>query len=198
MPRPAESDFPIHPLIRERWSPVIFAPRSVTRDALHRLLEAARWAPSSYNEQPWSFLVALREHAEDFATLLSCLVEANQHWAQHAGVLMVACAQRNFRRNGRPNRHAFHDVGMATQNLLLQAQAEGLAGHVMAGFDPDRARQLLQIPDTHEAVTMIAVGYPATDPRQADPVLLQREAAPRERKPQREWVFGASWNRPWE
>ena len=134
MPKVAETRYPIHELLRERWSPRAFADRMVEPEKLRSLLEAARWAPSSSNEQPWSFIVATKEHAGEYERLLSCLVEGNVRWAQHAPVLMLSVATLVFERNQKPNRHAFHDVGLAVENLIIQGTALGLFVHQMAGF----------------------------------------------------------------
>ena len=191
MQKPADTAYPVHDLIAQRWSPRAFADRSVDRETLGSLLEAARWAPSCFNDQPWSFLVATREDEAGFAKLGACLMEGNA-WAKEAAVLMVTVAREAFRANDKPNKHAWHDVGLAAQSLVLQAQALGLATHQMAGFDADAARETLGIPEGHAPVTMIAIGYPG----EADALpeeLAKREAAPRERKPLEEFVFGASW-----
>jgi len=198
MHKPAETVFPIHELIRERWSPVAFTPRRIEPAALGSLFEAARWAPSSYNEQPWCFLIATQDQPEEFAKLLGCLVPGNQKWAKNAFALALSVAKLAFARDGQPNRHACHDVGLATQNLILQAHSLGLACHAMAGFDIDRARDVFQIPTTHDPVAAIAIGYPALDYRGVDDSLRQRDERPRSRKPLLEFVhhgaFGRSFN----
>src|SRR5437879_4076372 len=126
MEKLAETQYPIHGLLRRRWSPRAFSSRPVEPDKLRSLWEAARWAPSSYNEQPWSFIVATKDDEAEYARLLSCLVEGNIQWAQHAPVLMVSVARLSFEEDGKPNRHAFHDVGQAVSNLIVQATALGL------------------------------------------------------------------------
>jgi nitroreductase len=192
----ADSEFPIHHLLRERWSPVAFSPRPIAPAELACLFEAARWAPSSYNEQPWTFLLATRDQPDEFARMLQCLVPGNQIWAKHAFALVISCAQLSFARNGNANRHAFHDVGLATQNLLLQATALGIASHAMAGFDVDLARSAYQIPASHEPVAAIALGYlAADDDTSIDPSLRQRDARPRTRKPLSECVHSGAWGR---
>jgi nitroreductase len=195
MEKPAEAQYPILDLLRRRWSPRAFADRLVEPEKLRGLLEAARWAPSSYNEQPWSFLVATKDDPENFQRLLSCLVEGNQAWAQFAPVLMISIARLNFAQNGQPNRHAFHDVGLAAENLVIQAMALDLMVHQMAGFYPDKARELFRIPSGYEPVAAIAVGYPG-EPDRLPEKLRQRELAPRTRKALREFVFGGEWGRP--
>jgi len=194
MEKPAETHYPIHDLLRRRWSPRTFSDRRVEPDTLRSLLEAARWAPSSYNEQPWSFIVASKDDPVEFGRLLSCLVEGNIQWAQHAPVLMVSVARLTFEDDGKPNRHAFHDVGLAVANLIVQATALGLVVHQMAGIFPDKIRELYGIPEGYEAVAGIALGYPG-DPQSLPEELRKRELAPRERKPLTEFVFSGRWGR---
>src|SRR5438046_8362651 len=161
MEKPAPADFPIHELLSRRWSPRAFSDKPVQPEKLRSLFEAARWAPSSFNEQPWSFIVATKQKPEEHARLLSCLVEKNQQWARLAPVLMVSVAKLNFKKTGKPNRHAFHDVGLAMGNLLVQATASGLFVHQMAGFSPEKVREIYGVPDEFEPVAAIDVGYAA-------------------------------------
>ena len=139
MEKPANIDHPIHDLIRRRWSPRAFAARPVEAEKLASLFEAARWAPSSFNGQPWHYIVATKDDEAAFARLLNCLRPQNIRWAQHTPVLIIAVAQLSMSPERGPNRHAFHDVGLANENLVLQAVALGLVAHQMAGFFPDRA-----------------------------------------------------------
>jgi nitroreductase len=189
-----DSQHPLHELIRNRWSPVAFDGRSISAEMLGSLLEAARWAPSSYNEQPWRYIIATRDDRAEFERLMSCLADSNAAWVKNASVLMLAVASLKFSRNGKPNRHAQHDVGLANENLVLQAEALGLAGHQMAGFDVTKCRVLYKIPDDFEPLTMIAVGYHATGP-DVDEALRRREESPRSRKPLAEMVFTGSWEK---
>ena len=192
MEKLAETQFPIHELLSRRWSPLGFAERLVEPWKLQSLFEAARWAPSSYNEQPWSYIVATRDNPEEFDRIVSCLSPGNVPWASRAPVLMLSVAKTTFQRNGRPNRHAFHDVALSISNLIVQATTLGLFVHQMAGFDPDKARQVFEIPAEHEAVAAVAVGYPG--PVDALPEALQeRHRAPRTRKPLTEMVFRGKW-----
>ncbi len=192
MDKPAETQFPLHDLLKRRWSPRAFSDQPMGRDQLHALLEAARWAPSSSNEQPWRFIVATKAEPMDYDRLLACLMEGNRKWAFRAPVLMLSVARMAFEEDGRPNRHAFHDVGLATENLLLQAAALGLVAHPMAGFDIEQARADLKIPSGYEPVAMIAVGYPGELSVLPD-YLQQRELKPRERKPLTEIAFSGQW-----
>ncbi len=191
MEKPATIQYPIHDLLARRWSPRAFADRLVAPDVLRSLWEAARWAPSSANQQPWSFLVATRDDQQEFGRMLSCLVEGNQVWAKQAPVLMVSVAAKLDRDND-PNAHAWYDVGQAVISLSVQATALGLFVHQMAGILPDKIRELYQIPDSHEPVTGIALGYPGT-PEQLSDKLRQREIAARTRKPIGEFVFTGRW-----
>jgi nitroreductase len=154
-------------------------------------LEAARWAPSSFNEQPWSFLVARKEEPEEFARMLSCLVPGNVTWAQHVPVLLISVAKLQFEHNHETNRHAVHDTGIATGFLMLQAAALGLAAHGMAGFDARKARQLYEIPETHEAVAAIGLGYPGDDPEA--PEALRKRNVRKSRRTLDQFVFEGRW-----
>ena len=188
----AEPDHPIHDLIAHRWSPYCFEPRAVEPEKLASCLEAARWAASSYNEQPWTFILATRDNQPEFAQLLGCLLEANQVWAQHAGVLMLGVVCTTFSRNGNPNRVAQHDLGLAAGNLSLQATELGLSVHQMAGVNLDKARVVYGIPTSHVPVTAIAIGY-AASPDASDPQMAERDRAPRGRKPLGEFVYRSQW-----
>jgi nitroreductase len=198
MERHVDAAYPIHELLRKRWSPRSFAPRPVAPEQLRLLLEAARWSPSSSNEQPWSYLVATADQAEDHARMLACLVEKNRLWARGAPLLMIAVAARTFHRNGKPNRHMAHDVGLATANLIVQASALDIYVHQMAGFDPEQARTTYGIPDTHEAFTAIALGY-LGDPQALPEDFRKSELTPATRKPITEFVFSGRWGAtaPW-
>jgi len=157
------------------------------------LFEAARWAPSSNNEQPWRFLAASRDAGADYDRLLACLNEGNRKWAFRAPLLILSVAGLHFEDDDKPNRHAFHDTGLAAENLVLQAVALGLTAHQMAGFDIEKARASCLIPSGYEPVAMIAVGYPG-DPAALPEYLREREMKPRERKPIDEFVFSSQWD----
>jgi nitroreductase len=189
--QPPESEAPVLDVIRQRWSPVIYAPRTVEPQKLLSVFEAARWAPSSFNEQPWSFLVARKEEPEEFARMLSCLVPGNVAWAQHVPVLLISVAKRQFEHNHQPNRHALHDTGIATGFLMLQAAVLGLAAHGMAGFDAEKARQLYEIPESHEAVAAIGLGYPGDE--QGAPEELRKRNVRKSRRTLDQFVFSSRW-----
>lgn len=192
MEKPAPVDPKVHELIRRRWSPRAFADRPVEAETLRLLLEAAQWAPSSYNEQPWAFLVATREDPQEFERLLGCLVPFNQGWAKNAPVLMLSVARLAFERNGKPNRHAYHDVGQAAAQLTFQATALGLFVHQMAGIDAEVARETYCIPEGWDPVAAIALGYPG-EPESLPDDLRSKETAERRRKPLEDFVFSGAW-----
>jgi len=191
MNKPAPIEFPVHDLIRDRWSPRAFANKPVEPAILASLFEAARWAPSSSNEQPWTYFVATKDDAENFAKTLSVLVEFNAAWAKDAPVLVIAVSRLNFQ-NGQPNRNAFYDTGAATALLTVESTARGLAVHQMAGFDHAKAKQVFEIPADCEPIAAIAIGYPG-DPSALPDKLRDREVAPRTRKPLTEFVMSGRW-----
>lgn len=190
--RQAETSVPIHDVLKERWSPRAFDSRAVEPEKLRSLAEAARWAASSFNAQPWYFIVATRDDPENFKRVLESFVEFNQGWAKSAPVIGLSVAGLKFENNGQPNRHAFHDVGQAAANIALQATSLGLQIHQMAGIRPDKARQLFSIPEGYEAVAGFALGYPG-DPASLPDQLRERELAPRVRKPLKSFVFEGKW-----
>ena len=188
----AKPDHPIHELLASRWSPYGFADRPVSDDDLRSLFEAARWAPSSYNEQPWSYIVATKANPAEFERLLSCLVEGNQAWAKAAPVLALGCTSLNFVRNGKPNAAAVHDLGLASASLVLEATARGLFVHQMIGILPDKARELYHIPEDVQPKTGLAIGY-AGDPNSLPDLTNSVTSLPGSRKKLDEFVFGGQW-----
>ena len=186
------NEYQIEDLIKKRWSPVAFNSHTIDRDIILSLFEAARWAPSCFNEQPWSFIVADKSNPEAFKYMLQCLSEGNQAWAHAAFLLTLAVAKLHFDHNGKPNRHAWYDTGAAVMSLVLQATASGLMAHQMAGFNSDKAREIYRIPESHQPVTAIAVGY-AGDAALLPENLRQRQKAPRKRKPISDFVYSGSW-----
>jgi len=191
--RPAETSTPIHDLIAHRWSPRAFDSKPVEPEKLRSLFEAARWAPSSYNAQPWYFIVGIKDNPENYKRVLESLIEFNQGWAKQAPVLALSVARLKFD-DGKPNRHALHDVGQAAANLSLQAEALGLSVHQMAGIEPEKARKLFNIPADYEPVAGIALGY-VGDPASLSEELRKRELAPRQRKPLDSFVFTGQWGK---
>jgi nitroreductase len=188
----ALTDHPIHELLAERWSPYAFQDRPVSETDLCSLFEAARWAASSYNEQPWSYIVATKENPDQFQQLLSCLVEANQSWAKDSPVLALGIVSHKFTRNQEDNRAATHDLGLATSNLVVEATAREICVHQMIGILPDKARELFEIPEGYEAWTAMAIGYQG-DPMTLPDALKERDLMPRQRKPLDQFVFSEKW-----
>jgi len=195
-PKHAQPAHPVHDLIAQRWSPYAYEPREVPDADLLSCLEAARWAASSYNEQPWRFVVARRQNQAEFQTMLDCLLEANQEWARHAGVILLTVVSHTFSRNGKPNRVAGHDIGLAAGNLSLQATSLGLCVHQMAGINASKARQTYAIPEQHDALTAIAIGYAASAENAPSEELASRDTSPRSRKPLSEITCAGSWDKP--
>jgi nitroreductase len=195
MEKIAETQVPIHELIRRRWSPRAFLDLPVEPDKLLSLFEAARWAASASNEQPWAFLVATQEDTKNYEDMLGVLVDFNRGWANKAPALILAFAHTVFEKDGRPNRHALYDLGQAAAHLALQATALGLTTHQMAGFNAEAARERFAVPAGWEPVSVIALGY-AGDPDSLSEILRQRETAPRKRKPLEAFVFSGAWGHP--
>ena len=183
LPNPLDhriADHPVEKLFLKRWSPRAMSGAAIETTQLMTLLEAARWAPSTYNEQEWRFLYATRD-GEHWKTFFDLLVSQNQEWCKEAAALIVVVSAKNMSEDGEPNPvHAF-DAGLATENLLLQAAALDLVGHAMAGFDQDAAREKLSVPDDFAVQAMIAVGLPG-DPSKL-PEEMQKMEMPSSRKP---------------
>jgi nitroreductase len=194
MRKPAPAQHPVHELIQHRWSPRAFSGQPVPSDILRSLFEAARWAPSSNNEQPWAFLVSTTDDKENHAKMLSTLVEFNQGWAKHAPVLAIAVSEMAFAKTGKPNRNAFYDTGSALAHLSMEATSRDLFVHQMAGFDPHKVIELFEIPSGWEPIAAFTIGYPG-DPETLPDALRQRELAPRERKPLDSFVMGGQWGK---
>lgn len=193
--KPAPSSVEIHPLIQDRWSPLSFRPEPLTKLQIQQLCEAARWAPSSYNDQPWSFLMAPRDDEIEFSRLLSCLADANQVWAQHAGLLVLAIARTTLTRNGHPNRFGMHDTGMATIQLVLQAEAMGLKAHLMGGYNAAQARAIYEIPESFEPAAVMAIGFPG-EVEKLPSELQQRERSERSRRSLDQMIFTGKFEQP--
>lgn len=191
MDKPAVLDYPIHDLLRRRWSPRAFSPEPVPKEALRSILEAARWAPSASNRQPWHFIVAEKADKTGFERMLSCLDEGNQVWCKDVPVLLLNIA-RTVVEGGKPNNYALHDCGQAAAHLTVQAATLGLYVHQMAGIEPDRIRALYAVPADYQPLTAIALGY-IGKPEMLNDKLKARELAPRERRPQADFVFQGSF-----
>ncbi|ACY14804.1 nitroreductase family protein [Haliangium ochraceum] len=178
--------------IAKRYSPRAFSDRELSDEDLRSLLEAARWAASCFNGQPWRFIVATRRQPELFEKIASCLIPFNRDWAEKAQALLFTVAQTQFEHNGKPNAHAWHDVGQAAASMALQAANMGIQIHQMAGIEADKVRESFALPEGYEPVAGVAIGYPG-DADSLPEKLRERELAPRERKPLSEIVFGDTW-----
>jgi nitroreductase len=188
----ASPDYPIHKLLADRWSPYAFADRPVPDTDLSSLFEAARWAASSYNEQPWIYIVASKKNFGEFERILSCLVPENQAWAKAASVLALGIVSLRFSKTRKDNKAAIHDLGLASANLVMEATSRELSVHQMIGILPDTARELYQIPAHFEALTALAIGYPANADALPDG-LRERDLSARQRKPTSQFVFSGTW-----
>ncbi|HVO56422.1 MAG TPA: nitroreductase family protein [Dongiaceae bacterium] len=192
MKKPAATEFPVHELIRERWSPRAFADKDVPAAELRSLFEAARWAPSSSNEQPWAFIVAQRGNQEEFERALAPIAAGNLPWVKSVPVVGYAVCELAFAKNGTPNRNAQYDTGAAMALLSLEATARGLFVHQMAGFDPETAREVYEIPVTWTPIAAFVLGYGGEAASLPEPY-RDREGLPRTRKPLREFVMSGKW-----
>ncbi|MEU0284311.1 nitroreductase family protein [Streptomyces sp. NPDC006147] len=193
-PRTATTAVAVHPLLAERWSPRSFdAAHTLGDEELLSLLEAARWAPSAFNAQPWRFLVG-RRGDPTYRRVLDSLIPFNQEWARTSSLLVAALAEERAD-NGVPLHGAAYDTGLAVSQLVLQAHALGLHGHQMSGFDAEVLHGSLGVPVGYRALSVVAVGALAP----ADlmpPRLRERETAARERRPVAETFFGPTWGTP--
>jgi len=187
----ADTDYPVHELIKRRWSPRAFSDEPVDTELIRQLFDAARWAPSSYNEQPWRFIVATRDEPEEFERLAKVLVDGNS-WAIDTPVLGLTVIKNYFERNGKTNRVARHDLGQAMAYLTFEAMRHDIYVHQMAGIHLDKARELFAIPEGYEPVTMFSLGY-IGDPGKLPEKLRKSEVAERTRKDIDEVVFRGDW-----
>jgi nitroreductase len=176
--KPAETSVPVHEHIRDRWSPRAFLDRPVPRDLLVSLFEAARWAPSCNNSQPWRYIVATSDNRDAYETAQACVNERNQRWSRLAPVLCFVCASKNLA-DGRPSPTHMYDTGMASAQLIVQATAHGLVIHQMAGILRDKIRETYSVPDDTDIICGLALGY------QGDASLLPDELSERELQPRR-------------
>lgn len=193
MSKAATTDRAILNPVKTRWSPRAFSDKPVSREDVLTMLDAARWASSAYNEQPWRFLVATSENPEEHAKLAQGLNEFNRAWAASAPVLMVVVARNKFSHNETPNAHARYDAGQAAATLVLQATELGLYAHQMGGILPDYIRETYNVPAAFDIVAGIAIGH-LGDPSSLPEQLAAGETAPRTRKNLSELAFSGSWD----
>lgn len=174
-------------IITKRWSPRAFSEGRISEELLMSFFEAASWASSSMNEQPWIYLYAHREDDVNFKKFHNCLMAGNQPWAEKASVLVLSLARKNFTRNDKYNRHHLHDTGAANSTLLLEAIQHDIYGHIMGGFDPEKTKETFNLPDELEIACFIALGY-LGDVKQLPEPFLSRELAIRTRNPLKQFV----------
>ncbi|MHA7838501.1 MAG: nitroreductase family protein [bacterium] len=186
----------IQAVLRDRFSPYAFSSEPVADADLRALFESARWAASSYNEQPWRYVVARRADGAAWEGVLACLVEANQAWAKAAPVLALGIVSTRFDRNDKPNAAAEHDLGAASAQLTAEATRRGLVVHQMIGIDPERAARTFSLPDGYRALTALAIGRVAAPEDPIDAGLRERDARPRERRTLAGTVFTGGWAEP--
>jgi len=190
--KPAPVEYEIHDLIKNRWSPLAFSSTKIEQDKIMSLFEAMRWAPSSFNGQPWRVIYATQDDSEAFENLSSLLNESNAY-AKNAYLLLLICSVKDFEYNGKPNKHHMYDTGAAIENLFLQAVSMGLIGHEMAGYNEERSYELFGIPkDTVKSMAMMAIGYPGEQNSLSDDQ-VKRERGKRERKTIDEIAFLGKW-----
>lgn len=187
-----DTEYPIHELLQKRWSPRAFNEKAVDRELLNQLFEAARWAPSSYNEQPWRFIVARKQDQEAYKELASVMNDFNQSWAKDAPVLVLALTKTTFDLDGRDNPHAGHDLGQAIAHLTFEATRHDLYVHQMAGILPQKAREIYNISEDYKPMTMFAIGYKG-HPESLNEKLKKQETSPRIRKDLDEILFDGEW-----
>lgn len=176
-----KTQYPVVDVIINRWSPRSFKDQPIAHESLMTLFEAAQWAPSSMNEQPWRYLYAHRGTPE-FEAMHDCLLSGNQPWTRNAAVLILSLVEKTFERNGQSNRHAMHDVGMANAMLFTQATTMNIYGHMMGGYDPEKTVALFGLSDKQEVACYIALGY-RDEADQLEEPFKTRELTPRSRKP---------------
>lgn len=192
---PAKTRQPVMELIAKRWSPKAFRLEIPKEAELISMFEAARWAPSCFNNQPWRFLVTTREDPEAFSRALACLTEKNASWVQNAPLLAFQIMRETFEYNGKPNPWSGFDCGLAMAQLILQAESMGWSVHVMAGFSRDRVREAFGVPEGFNPLVAFVIGIEG-DPDTLPEDMKVSEMEPRERKPLEETVFSASWSKP--
>ena len=182
-----KTEKPVNPLLLNRWSARSFATQQISEQELETILEAASWAPSAMNEQPWRYIAALKQNPDGFKAVLNCLVPGNAIWAKNAAALILCSAKKTYTQNGNPNVSAGHDTGMSNQNLLLQAFSMHIYGHIMGGFDKNKAKADFNLNDDLEPICIIALGY-LGEAEQLEEPFKEREITPRSRKPLSEFA----------
>lgn len=196
MQNPTNNNHPLNELIKQRWSPRAFSAKSVEKEKIKSILEAARWAPSAFNEQPWRFIVG-EKGGSTYDSILSTLVDWNILWAGNAPVLILNIAKKTFTQNAKPNVTFKYDLGQAVGLMITEAVDKGLYTHQMSGFDADKAAELFNIPDDFQAVSVTALGYYGNaDELPKD--MAEMETKPRERKEFKDVVFGEKFGESYD
>lgn len=184
----------VHELIKNRWSPRSFADKGIEKEKIKQLFLAASYAPSCFNEQPWRFIYGTKDYPERYEQLLSCLVEFNQMWVKTAPMIILALSSKKFAKNNKENTYARYDLGLAIGNMSLQATSMGLYVHQMAGFSPEKARELFEVPNSFDIVSMLAIGY-LGDPLQLPESLQELESSAKDRKKLDLLLFDGDWTK---
>ncbi len=184
-------DYPILDIIKKRWSPRMFSNQEVASWKFMTLLEAARWAPSSFNLQPWRFIYA-HKGSQAYENIFQCLSDFNQSWVRNAPILMMTTIKEDTD-EGKNNYHALHDLGLSMGNFTIQAQSMGIAVHQMAGIDWEKAHEIFEVPEGYHVVSGVAVGYYGGDPSEMSEKLEDMEEEASVRKPMNEIARENSW-----
>lgn len=188
----ADVNYPIQQILRDRWSPRVFTEVEPTEKEIKQLFEAVRWAASSYNQQPWRFIVG-RKGNNTYQRIFDLMSEFNQDWVDSP--VLILCAFKKTFDNGKDNYHALHDLGLGIGNMSLQAQSMGIALHQMAGVDREKAQKIFEIPEDYHVATAIAVGFYGGDPTKLGDDLQEQEMKGRTRMPQTDFVFNGEWGK---
>ncbi|MCF7804455.1 MAG: nitroreductase family protein [Candidatus Marinimicrobia bacterium] len=192
--KPAETAYPLHQPLKERWSSRAFSGEPVNPEIIGSLLEAARWTPSSMNAQPWRFVVATKDEPKNYNRLFASLSEKNQQWAGKAPVLILAVAKTEMDGGYGPKSYAEYDTGQAVAHLTIQATTLGLNLHQMGGFSKEQVRESLELPDDYQPMTIVAIGYPG-EPGELPPTFQARERSPRSRRALADIAYAGEWSR---
>jgi len=194
MKKRANTQFPINELLEKRWSPRAFKGKAVEKDKLKKVFEAARWSASCFNEQPWRFIIGVKNKDKTYDNIFNSLAEGNQSWCKFAPVLILLASKKTFTYNGKPNNWSAYDLGQAAAYISVQATAEGLHVHQMAGFNQSKVRVMFSVPEDFEIITAMAIGY-IGDPEILPDELKKSELAERKRNQMNSQLFSVKWGK---